>query len=268
MKSDLSKQRVNYNKIAHLYDEPLRDHAVDENLMAYLTERPLLNPTNLRLLDMGCGTGKQLSANRAQFPNTAMFGLDLFLGMVKIAQKRNQTAYWINADNTTVPFANNTFHYITNQFSYAHVQDKARFFAEVWRILVADGRFVLTNIDPWQMPNWLIYRYFPAAQTLDFQDFLPAEQLIDLCQHVGFSNIQLKRQQLTPSQTLADFWAYASERHRASEFMAISDEDYAAGLQNIQADLQKSGPNKTLQSQVCLLTISADKAKENFHEAI
>jgi hypothetical protein len=32
--------RVDYDQIAHLYDEPLREHAVDPRLLAFLEERP------------------------------------------------------------------------------------------------------------------------------------------------------------------------------------------------------------------------------------
>ncbi len=32
--------RVDYDQIAHLYDEPIRDHVVDERLLSFLAERP------------------------------------------------------------------------------------------------------------------------------------------------------------------------------------------------------------------------------------
>lgn len=66
MNTDLSQQRVNYDAIADLYDGPIRDHTVDENLARFLAARPSLSP--VRILDMGCGTGKQLAANRPHFP--------------------------------------------------------------------------------------------------------------------------------------------------------------------------------------------------------
>lgn len=52
-----SAQRVNYDLIAHLYDEPGRDYDTDPNLVKFLKKKADLR---IRILDMGCGTGKQL----------------------------------------------------------------------------------------------------------------------------------------------------------------------------------------------------------------
>ncbi|NJN54677.1 MAG: noncanonical pyrimidine nucleotidase, YjjG family [Anaerolineae bacterium] len=58
MKLNLSKQRLNYDAIAHLYDEPLRDHVVDEHLIQFGKAHCSAVPGHI--LDMGCGTGKRL----------------------------------------------------------------------------------------------------------------------------------------------------------------------------------------------------------------
>ena len=53
--ADTPMQRVNYNAIAPLYDEPLRDHAVDPHLLAFFDSHPELAPSEARILDIGCG---------------------------------------------------------------------------------------------------------------------------------------------------------------------------------------------------------------------
>lgn len=263
MKTDLSRQRVNYDPIAHLYDEPLRDHGVDEHLVQFLAARPWLLPAQLRILDMGCGTGKQLAANHPLFPGAALVGLDLFRGMLHQAQKRGQGVNWVQADNMAAPFASQSFHYITNQFSYAHVQNKPQFIAETYRLLKPGGQFVLTNIDPWSMPNWAIYRYFPAAYTLDQQDFLPVETLTQLLHHEGYAHVTVNHQHVVRPEPLADFLRYASMRYRTSEFMAISDADYADGLAAIKRDLEQSGDKLPIvDSEFCVITMTGMKEDE------
>jgi ubiquinone/menaquinone biosynthesis C-methylase UbiE len=49
--------RVNYDRIAPLYDEPERDHPLDSNLFEFLAAND--HPEPVRVLDVGCGTGKQ-----------------------------------------------------------------------------------------------------------------------------------------------------------------------------------------------------------------
>lgn len=85
----LSSQRVNYDLIAHLYDEPSRDHELDAHLVNLLNESGSRLGDRVKILDTGCGTGKQLAANRQEFPGMFMMGLDLFYGMLKQAFQRD-----------------------------------------------------------------------------------------------------------------------------------------------------------------------------------
>ena len=118
-------RRVDYDRIAHLYDEPLRAHALDPNLVQFLNERPDLAPEQTRILDIGCGTGTQLAANRARFPGMFAVGLDLFGGMLRIARRRAPSVAWVRGDGARMPFKPDGFDYVTNQFSYHHIPDKA-----------------------------------------------------------------------------------------------------------------------------------------------
>ena len=56
--------------------------------------------------------------------------------------------------------------------SYRAVRRPEAFVREVFRTLKPGGRFAMTHIDPWAMPGWFVYRYFPEAFDLDRQDFV------------------------------------------------------------------------------------------------
>ena len=163
-------RRVDYDQIAHLYDEPGRDFAPDADLLRFVRRRAAAERSFLRILDTGCGTGKQLTADRRRLPDLLMVGLDLFHGMLEQARQRCPTVDWVQGDSTHPPFPDASFDYITNQFSYPHVDDKLRLIAEMYRLLKPGGRFAITNIDPWSMRDWIIYRYFPAARTRDLAE--------------------------------------------------------------------------------------------------
>jgi ubiquinone/menaquinone biosynthesis C-methylase UbiE len=252
-------QRVNYDEIAHLYDEPLRDYDVDANLLGFLDERPVRRASGIRVLDTGCGTGKQLAADRRAFPDGLMVGLDLFHGMLRQAHRRCSTVAWAQGNSARLPLKDASFDYITNQFSYHHVPDKPRMIVEIGRVLSSGGRFVMTNLDPWSMPGWIVYTYFPAARQRDFEDCLPVEEFAALMTKAGFSNIQISRRHWREKEDLKRFFEYASQRYRTSQLMAISDSDFKMGIARLAEEIEKSGGAACVDSEICLVTIIGDK---------
>ena len=210
---------------------------------------------------MGCGTGKQLMANRKHFPTISMIGLDIFRGMLWQARNRNENIAWIQGDNVAPPFRAASFHYITNQFTYHHVQHKERMFPEIYRLLRLGGRFVMTNINPWSMTGWITYKYFPAAQARDHRDFLPVKEFVKLMEGVGFTNIRVNRDDIKVEENLRQFLEYASRRFRASQFMAISDADYSEGIEKIRNEINQTNEEKILiKSVFCIVTVTGDKS--------
>ena len=251
-------QRVNYDLIAHLYDEPGRNYDTDPNLLNFLQQKYI---SQLRILDMGCGTGKQLSADHSMFPGLQMVGIDLFHGMLLQAQKRENKIIWIRGDKTNLPFRNTRFDYVTNQFSYHHVQDKFRLIVETYRILKPGGRFVITNLDPWSMTAWIVYQYFPASRQRDLSDFLPVDELVNQMEKIGFCNIQVKRNHNRSEENLSKFLCYASQRHRTSQLVAIRDHEYEAGIAKLKDDFVKLGNDFQVSSEICLVWVSGDKSE-------
>ena len=250
--------RVNYDLIAHLYDSgPHRGKEVDPSLLAFLAERAEVT-TMLRLLDLGCGTGSQLVANQTHLPEAQFFGLDLFAGMLRQAQTKSDSIHWLQGNNAALPLASHTFDYISNQFSFHHVQDKGGMIAEVYRVLRRDSRFVMQNIAPHEMTGWVYYHYFPAAYSLDLAHYLPLDELQNLLAESGFDNIQLKRNHFYYEQDLAHFLALVQERVAASQLIAIVDAAYEAGLAQLTADVN-GRHQTTFTSEICLVTLLADK---------
>ena len=255
--------RVDYDQIAHLYDEPIREHAVDERLLAFLEERPDLDEASVRILDVGCGTGRQLGANWTRLPGAVMVGVDRFRGMLRIAARRGPGIGWVQGDGAQLPLASASFDYATNQFSYQHIAEQERFVHEMHRVLRPGGRFVMTNIDPWSMTRWAIYRYFPAAFDRDVLDFLPADAFADLMREAGFVDVRIERRARAETRDLAELLAYVSERHRTSQLMVIADDAYRDGLGRLRLELEAAGgASVTVESEACLLMIRGDRPVE------
>ena len=253
--------RVDYDQIAHLYDdEPMRNHPIDERLITFLRSRADLDQTALRVLDVGCGTGKQLNVNRDRLPIACLVGVDRSRGMLRVARRRRAGIDLVQGDGARLPLASASFDYATNQFSYHHIDDQPAFIREMFRVLRPGGRFVMTNIDPWSMPDWVVYRYFPEALERDQRDFLTSAAFESEMREAGFVEIAVERRTTRMERSLSAFLAYASERHRASQFSALSDVAYEAGLARLRGAVAgDGGRSTTVDLGACLLAISGDR---------
>jgi hypothetical protein len=117
----------------------------------------------------------------------------------------------------------------------------------------------MTNIDPWSMPGWLVYRYFPEAEELDHQDFMPTERFVALMGDAGFEDVRVFGTNLSRDERLNEFLAYVSTRHRASQLMAISDAAYNRGVQRLREAVANARPDVVERSEFVLVTIMGDK---------
>jgi SAM-dependent methyltransferase len=254
--------RVDYDQVAHLYDEPVRDHKLDSNLASLVNARSTADEADLAILDVACGTGKQLMANRARFTRMAMVGLDRSAAMLGIVRRRCPEVTWVHGEGTQLPFPHSSFDYVSNQFAYPHIRDKETRLGEFLRGLKPAGRFVMTNIDPWRMPIWSLYRYFPEAGAIDERDFLKVNQFVALMGTVGFRHVDATHTEIPLSESLNEFLEFASSRHRCSQLMAISDQAYSAGLSRVEDAIRTAAePEAPVESLVVLVTVSGDKSK-------
>lgn len=92
------------------------------------------------------------------------------------------------------------------------------------------------------------------------QDFLPADAFAVLMRDVGFVNVTVERMQVRRARELTELLQYASARHRASQFVAIADAAYEAGLERIRAAIVEAGSSPvTVDAGVSLVVIAGDR---------
>jgi ubiquinone/menaquinone biosynthesis C-methylase UbiE len=256
----MSHQRLDYDPIADRYDaERYRARDADPDLLAFLRWRPDLQPHMVAILDIACGTGSQLVADRRALPEPTMVGLDLFQGMLQQARHKASDIGWVRGDAARLPFADQAFDLVTNQFAFHHVRDKRSMIGEVCRVLRPRGRFVMTNIDPRQMPEWALYRYFPAAKKEDLEDFAPEAQIAALLQEVGLTLVQVDRRYSESEEDLRDL-LHAVRQRVSSQLLVMSERDYQTGLSRIEKELRRArGRPVSVPTSLCLLRFAADR---------
>jgi len=175
---------VDYDAVASLYDsQPYRVRAVDRELLEFVEQRA--RSDGLSVLDVGCGTGNQLIANRRAVPHAKLVGLDRSLGMLRQAWPKASDIAWVRADAAALPFPDRSFDFINWQDAFHHFEAKASMLRDVFRVLRPTGRFVLRNSCPQESTGWLYYEYFPEAEVVDLKDFWPPEAIAAVMEGAG-----------------------------------------------------------------------------------
>jgi SAM-dependent methyltransferase len=253
-------QRIDYDAIAERYDhERLRSKQVDPDLLDFVARYSAREREALAILDIGCGTGSQLAADRAILPAASMVGLDLFDGMLRQAQRKRGDVGWVRGDGAGLPFAAASFHFASSQFSFHHVQDKRSMIGEVYRVLRPGGRFVMTNIAPREMPGWALYGYFPACWERDLADFCPWETIQALLLEAGFEQVEVTLSHSKSEECLSEL-AQGVRLRVTSQLVALPDEAYRAGLERFESALRRArGRVVKVPTETCLIKVVGDK---------
>lgn len=105
-----------------------------------------LKPTPQHLLlDAGCGSG--LFSYMAIKAGAEVIGIDAAPGLLEVARKRNPNNNFMEEDLESLPFANDSFDFVTgfNSFQYAGSFTKA--LAEAARVLKPGGKLVIAIWD-------------------------------------------------------------------------------------------------------------------------
>jgi ubiquinone/menaquinone biosynthesis C-methylase UbiE len=254
----MPRPRVNYDLIAHLYDKgPHRAKSVDPELLAFMAQSDVSD--DLSILDIGCGTGNQLVANRTTKPRGLFVGLDRSREMLRQAQPKSQDIAWLQADGAMLPFRSQSFDFVTCQHALHHLRHKASMLQSVFRVLRPGGRLVIYTVLPQESKDWLYYEYFPEAYPVDLGDFWPAESIIATMRAAGFGTVMAYRKHVHYEQNMQEWLNAVRRRDITSQLMVISDAAYAAGLRRLEEGLADGSIPPTRTDHLCLVTIRGER---------
>ena len=117
-----------------------------------------------RVLDLGCGTGALTAQVLEQDPRRQVTGLDLSEQMLAQARARlGDRVKLIQGDSECLPFPDGSFDVVYCCDSFHHYPDPAAVLAEVGRVLVPGGVFLLGDI--WlPLPGRLLMNPLPPLE--------------------------------------------------------------------------------------------------------
>ena len=241
--------QTDYEQLAARYDEDRarwsfpRDEVVDELLASH----PVV-----RVLDLGCGTGRWLAAQRDFFGDSrlALLGADPSPAMLAEARTK-AIANLIRARAEDLPLNDATIDYIASSYAFHHFSDKDRALDEIARVLTLGGVFRVNNIEPTAAEGWWLYEFFPEAVALDAARFWPPTRIAGALEARDFTvDIELDTgtEEIPAQEALA-----AAERRVVSQLALLDDGAYSRGLARLRhAAALPSATVMTTRSRLCL----------------
>ncbi len=195
----MKPQEAHFDDVAGTYDS-----SVPEHLARHLTVRRVALAESLaprgRVLDVGCGTGRFLTALPAD--RYECVGLDPSPGMLAKARERGLDV--VQGSSGRLPFADATFDLVTMIAVLHHLIDRELVQAtlrELVRVTRNGGSIVVWDHNPYN-PYWpVLMAKLPQDQ--GDERLVPARLVIDILHEAGVRNLTLRRMTFVPDFTPA-----------------------------------------------------------------
>lgn len=248
-------KRTDYGPIAAIYDrhQARHDNPPDAHLGARIesTDRPV------RALDVACGTGNYVAAQRRAFGPTrvAWHGVDASPEMLDVARGKLPDVELREGRAEALPFDDESFDYVSCNFAFHHFEDKHAALDEMRRVLRPGGGLRIANLGVEHMPGWWLFRFFPEARVEDEKRFWSTELVLHELWRRGFDAETEGRltQRRKPAKELAEI----ARPRDLSSLVIVSDEQFAAGLAQLEA---LAARDETVLDTQCVVVCSATRA--------
>ena len=204
--------------------------------------------TGRRVLDVGSGTGNFASAlsERAK-----VWGVDPSPQMLEVARSRAPAVRFKQATAYELPFKDGWFERAT-MWLVVHHLDRPRAYAEIRRVLQANGRIAIATFDPSYFRIFWFRDYFPSMAEIDLARFPTRSDFEHELTAAGFRAPGFTRisQEATVTREVA--LERIRGRHIAT-FDLISDDEFQAGVEKAEREL----PDQFDYRQEWLLAVAA-----------
>lgn len=152
----------------------------------------LEEPTERRLLDVGCGGGQAAIMLQERYPHLHLTGIDLSDFMIERAKgnaaRRGHAIQFDVADAQSLPYPDAIFDMVYSFGSAKHWPDPEQGFSECWRVLMPGGHLLVSDASAdattEEIENFYAIAGFPelykkpVAAMLQRRMFRPAQPLV------------------------------------------------------------------------------------------
>jgi SAM-dependent methyltransferase len=190
-----------------------------------------------RLLDLGCGTGR-FAVLAAQRLGARVWGVDRSAEMLREARARQGAARvgWKQGDATNLPFKDAWFDGVHSHLVLHLVDDLPAAVAEVRRVLVPRGGFVIGTFAAEHFRGFFLNSYFPSIPAIDLARFPDPDTLCAELAAAGFDDTAVERFDQPVTAEPADVLERVRGRY-ISTLRLLDEREYEEGLARLEADV-------------------------------
>jgi ubiquinone/menaquinone biosynthesis C-methylase UbiE len=222
--------REHFDSIAPRYDA-LRSELFEPALELLVRDADL---TGRRVLDLGCGTGRFAAALAERHGCTA-FGVDPSPGMLAVARARSGDVMWLDGRAEAIPLDDRAVERAFMQTVIHLVEDREAAFAELRRVVEADGLVAIHTVDPAGAPRFWMAELLPSFAAIDAARCPAPDTLVAELRAAGFASARFEP---TPMRLRysRDEAAHLLRERFASSLAHISDAEIEAGARRAERD--------------------------------
>ncbi len=222
---------LDYDRLATDYAANRRVHP---GVLAALVATGRLGPTS-RGLEVGCGSGNYARA-LAETVGCALSGVEPSASM--LARAATTSGVMLRQGRAeALPFADGAFDLVFSVDVIHHVEDRAAFFREAFRVLAADGKLCTVTDSADDIRRRVpLSSHFPETVVVELDRYPPIETLREEMA-AGFGAIAEERAEL--AYPLTDPDGYRARAY--SSLHLIDDAVWRRGMDRLESDLA-AGP--------------------------
>lgn len=198
-------------------------------------------PSDLHILEVGCGTGHWLHVLKEFESN--LTGLDSSSGMLAKARRSLPAVALVRGTAQHLPLPDASIDKVFCINAIHHFPDQLLFLREVRRILRPVGRMLTIGLDPHAgLDQWHVYDYFEESLEIDKQRYPSSEQLQEWMIESGFKDCNTREVEHWVSRLPASEALGQGRLDQAvtSQLSVLRAEEYQRGVERIRRDMERA----------------------------
>lgn len=225
--------KVDYTNISKTYDNY---RSYPEILIKRIIRCGEINQGK-RILDLGCGTGN-VALQLLEVIDLNIIGADISIPMLEVARKKSLDVIRADANNTGLPFLDNSFDTVMGVYIIHQIKSLTSLFSECFRIL-RKGTLVLLTSSHAQIERQhpVIKQFFPSFISIDKNRFPDIHRVDNLLNAAGFRDI--KHEEVRGgSIPLDDEYLRKVKGKHISTYQLLPQREFESGVEKLEAFIE------------------------------